>query len=198
MWAKLLIYYHKKRPITASFYQLQILLWPSWCLNINLAIQCADPTYWGSGKIVFSSIWFSFRLAKKIISKDAHASTKRHRIIQRGKKQDRDCPLSPAGWYYIISTILFKHPLWEISSGPKCWPQERWDCEQTHRLLFGISGKQDFWASLSCYGISSKALLPCLSCSQTAAKWFQNRSHGSWIQPHSFLFKGRLLNPQAK
>lgn len=34
---------------------------------------------------------------------------------------------------------------------------------------------------------------PVSDASQTAAKWFQNRSHGLLIWPHSFLFKGRLL-----
>lgn len=84
----------------------------------------------------------SSRLARKIISEDAHASTKRHRITWRGKKQERDCSLSAAGRYYTISTILFKHPLREISSGAKCWPQERWDCEQTHSLCLVSLGNR--------------------------------------------------------
>lgn len=110
---------------------------------------------------VFLLHWFSSRLARKIISEDAHESTKRGRITWSRKKQDRDCPLSVTVRHYIISSTLFKQPLWEISFGAKCWPQESWDCEQTHSLLFGVSGKQGFWGSFFCYTIPSKAEFPC-------------------------------------
>lgn len=88
---------------------------------------------------------------------------------------------------YCLSTHFWRSLLGQ-SAGHK-----RDEAVSRHSLLFGISGTQNCCASLSCYGISPKAVLPCPSCSQAAAKWFQNRSHSSWKQPHSFLFKGRLL-----
>lgn len=148
------------------------------------------PPYWFGRMVCRSNLlsqrktsfllhWFSSRLARKIISEDAHTSTKRGRITWSGKKQDRDCPLSAAARHYIISTILFKQPLWEISFGAKCWPQESWDCEQTHSLLFGISGKQDFWAGFFCYAISSKAELPRQWCKPNSCKAVSKQN--SWL-----------------
>lgn len=125
------------------------------------------------------------------------------RITWSGKKQDRDCPLSAAARHCIISATLFKQPLWEVSFRAKFWPQETWGWEQTHSPLFGVSGKQDFWEGFLCYAISSKAELPVSDASQTAAKRLQNRSHGSLMLPHSFVFKGRDIgkingDPSAK
>lgn len=125
------------------------------------------------------------------------------RITWSGKKQDRDCPLSAAARHCIISAILFKQPLWEVSFRAKFWPQETWGWQQTHSPLFGVSGKQDFWEGFLCYAISSKAELPVSDASQTAAKRLRNRSHGSLMLPHSFVFKGRDIgkingDPSAK
>lgn len=116
---------------------------------------------------------------REIDSEDAHTSTKRGGITWSGKEQDRDCPLSAAARHYIISTILFKQPLWDISFGAKCWPQESWDFEQTHSLLFSISGKQDFWAGFFCYAIPSKAELPRQWCKPNSCKVVSKQK--SWL-----------------
>lgn len=65
---------------------------------------------------------------------------------------------------YCLSTHFWRSLLGQ-SAGHK-----RDGAVSRHSLLFGISGTQNCCASLSCYGISPKAVLPCPSCSQAASK----------------------------
>lgn len=76
-----------------SYSDPHILMMPSYSFGLMV---CRSNLSRQWKKSVFLHC-FSSSLAKKIISEDAHVSTKRHRITWRGKKKDRVVPFHLQG-----------------------------------------------------------------------------------------------------